>query len=308
MNTEPPTGDDLQQMLVSMKREVLTRADQQRPAPRRRGRRAGIVIGVIAVLGIGATSGGVALGMIPQPFAAAPAPSPSATTVVPSETPTPSSAPVVSEPTSTPTPTSDTCVRSRADRPTADRWSRGGLRAPGAASPRSASRPQHPGLRRRRSLPRPPAVSGWTRRADVSGIASTSAQPTSEHRRSSTAPSADGPAVVLRPTAGFGLDHAGLLTRTRFDTTLTYSRPRFDLDQVTQTDHLRVGRTASPRRPHRDEHSSVSGADAATRSRDPTGSGGRAVHASTSGREARCGPAPRLPSGGSGHHRPARAG
>ena len=106
MNTEPPTGDDLQQMLVSMKREVLTRADQQRPAPRRRGRRAGIVIGVIAVLGIGATSGGVALGMIPQPFAAAPAPSPSATTVDPSETPTPSSAPVVSEPTSTPTPTS----------------------------------------------------------------------------------------------------------------------------------------------------------------------------------------------------------
>ncbi|WIB59607.1 hypothetical protein DEJ13_14345 [Curtobacterium sp. MCLR17_007] len=105
MNTEPPTGDDLQQMLVSMKREVLTRADQQRPAPRRRGRRAGIVIGVIAVLGIGATSGGVALGMIPQPFAAAPAPSPSATTVAPSETPTPSSAPVVSEPTSTPSST-----------------------------------------------------------------------------------------------------------------------------------------------------------------------------------------------------------
>lgn len=104
MNTEPPTGDDLQQMLVSMKREVLTRADQQRPAPRRRGRRAGIVIGVIAVLGIGAASGGVALGMIPQPFAAAPAPAPNKQS--PTVTPTPSSAPVVEEPSSTPTSTS----------------------------------------------------------------------------------------------------------------------------------------------------------------------------------------------------------
>ncbi|MGU3409475.1 hypothetical protein ACLBWP_05155 [Microbacterium sp. M1A1_1b] len=88
-----------------MKREVLTRADQQRPAPTRRARRAGLVIGVIAVLGIGATSGGVALGMIPQPFAAAPAPTPNSTTVEPSETPSESSAPVVEQPTSTPTPT-----------------------------------------------------------------------------------------------------------------------------------------------------------------------------------------------------------
>lgn len=108
MNTEPPTGDELQQMLVSMKQDVLARAHATRPAPRRRGRRAGIVIGVIAVLGIGATSGGVALGMIPQPFAAAPAPSPapSEPTVTPSE----SSAPVVERPTTappqTPAPTS----------------------------------------------------------------------------------------------------------------------------------------------------------------------------------------------------------
>lgn len=103
MNTEPPTGDDLQRMLVSMKQNVLDRAEERRPAPRRRGRRAGIVIGVIALLGLGATSGAVALGMVPQPFAAAPAPSPSV--VAPSETPTRSSAPVVNEPTSTPTPT-----------------------------------------------------------------------------------------------------------------------------------------------------------------------------------------------------------
>lgn len=105
MNTEPPTGDDLEQMLVSMKRTVLTRAAEPRSQPRRRGRRAGIVIGVIAVLGIGATSGGVALGMIPQPFAAAPAPNPSATAVEPSGTPSESSAPVVERPTVTPTAT-----------------------------------------------------------------------------------------------------------------------------------------------------------------------------------------------------------
>lgn len=103
MNTEPPTGDELQQMLVAMKQEVLTRAGEHRPLPGRRGRRAGIVIGVIAVLGIGAASGGVALGMIPQPFAAAPA-----QTTAPSEpaaTPSGSSAPVVDRQTTAPSPT-----------------------------------------------------------------------------------------------------------------------------------------------------------------------------------------------------------
>ncbi len=104
MNTEPPQGDDLQRMLVSMKQNVLARAELDRPAPKRRGRRAGIVIGVIAVLGIGVGSGAVALGMVPQPFTAAPAPSPTVTE--PPETPTKSSAPVISEPTATPTPTS----------------------------------------------------------------------------------------------------------------------------------------------------------------------------------------------------------
>ncbi|KQS14774.1 hypothetical protein ASG04_02830 [Curtobacterium sp. Leaf183] len=93
-------------MLVTMKQSVLDRAGDRTPAPRRRGRRAGIIIGVIALLGLGATSGGVALGMIPQPFAAAPAPAPSPTTIEPSETPTESSAPVIERPTVTPTPTS----------------------------------------------------------------------------------------------------------------------------------------------------------------------------------------------------------
>lgn len=103
MNTEPPQGDDLQQMLVSMKHNVLARAELDRPVPKRRGRRAGIVIGIIAVLGIGVGSGAVALGMVPQPFTAAPAPSPTVTE--PPQTPTKSSAPVVNEPTATPTPT-----------------------------------------------------------------------------------------------------------------------------------------------------------------------------------------------------------
>ncbi|PZE80626.1 hypothetical protein DEI91_13885 [Curtobacterium sp. MCBD17_032] len=95
-------------MLVSMKQTVLDRAEDRRPAPRRRGRRAGIAIGVIALLGLGATSGGVALGMIPQPFtASAPAPSPTG----PAAPSTPAAAPVqeipdpVHSPTPTPTPT-----------------------------------------------------------------------------------------------------------------------------------------------------------------------------------------------------------
>ncbi|WP_181432788.1 hypothetical protein [Curtobacterium sp. MCPF17_001] len=104
MNTEPPTGDDLQRMLVSMKQTVLDRAEDRRPAPHRRGRRAGIAIGVIALLGLGATSGGVALGMIPQPFtASAPAPAPSPSE--PAMPSTPASAPVQETPDPVPTPT-----------------------------------------------------------------------------------------------------------------------------------------------------------------------------------------------------------
>jgi hypothetical protein len=104
MNTEPPTGDELQRMLVSMKQTVLDRAEDRRPAPRRRGRRAGIAIGVIALLGLGATSGGVALGMIPQPFtASAPAPAPSPTE--PAMPSTPATAPVRETPDPVPTPT-----------------------------------------------------------------------------------------------------------------------------------------------------------------------------------------------------------
>jgi len=109
MNTEPPTGDDLHRMLVTMKQSVLDRAEDRTPAPRRRGRRTGIIIGVIALLGLGATSGGVALGMIPQPFAAAPAPVSTPSPTEPAEPSTPAAAPVEEtpdpRPSATPTPT-----------------------------------------------------------------------------------------------------------------------------------------------------------------------------------------------------------
>lgn len=103
MRSGPPVGDDLQRMLVSMKQNVLERAEPRR----RRGRRVGIVIAVIALLAVGTAGGGVALGLIPTSPGAAPVSTPEPTE--PDRTFTPSSAPVVitpdPTPTSTPTPT-----------------------------------------------------------------------------------------------------------------------------------------------------------------------------------------------------------
>lgn len=110
MNSEPPIGDDLQRMLVSMKQNVLERAEPRR----RRRRRTGIVIAVIALLAVGTAGGGVALGLIPTVPDAAPAPTPTATTE-PSRTVTPSSAPVVDAPTPVPTPTPTAPPYSAAD-------------------------------------------------------------------------------------------------------------------------------------------------------------------------------------------------
>lgn len=105
MDTEPPSGDELTQLLVSMKRQVLAAAPPRPAARRRRIGRTGIAIGVVALLGLGAASGAVALGMVPAPFTAAPAPAPTATplpttstepsfaAVTPSFRPTPSSSP-----------------------------------------------------------------------------------------------------------------------------------------------------------------------------------------------------------------------
>ena len=103
MNTEPPQGDDLQRMLVSMKQNVLERAT---PLPKRRRGRSGIVIGVVALLAVGTATGAVALTLSQQnadPVAAPtqtqqPEPAPSSTT--------PSSAPITGAPIPKPTPTS----------------------------------------------------------------------------------------------------------------------------------------------------------------------------------------------------------
>ena len=47
MNTEPPEGDELQRMLVSMKQAVLERAT---PRPKRYRRRSGVVVGVVVLV------------------------------------------------------------------------------------------------------------------------------------------------------------------------------------------------------------------------------------------------------------------
>lgn len=108
MDTEPPTGDELTQMLVSMKRQVLVAAPPRPVARRRRIGRTGIAIGVVALLGLGAASGAVALGMVPAPFTAAPAPAPTPTPL-PTASSEPSSAAVTPSfrptPSSSPTPT-----------------------------------------------------------------------------------------------------------------------------------------------------------------------------------------------------------
>lgn len=100
MNTEPPTGDDLQRMLVSMKRNVMEHADERRPARGRR--RSGIVVAAVALLALGTASGAVALAVVPQHQQAA-APSASAAPRTPSPSRTPSSAPVVETPAPAPT-------------------------------------------------------------------------------------------------------------------------------------------------------------------------------------------------------------
>jgi hypothetical protein len=99
MNTEPPTGDDLQRMLVSMKHNVLEHADDRRP--KRRGHRSGIVIAAVALLALGTASGAVALAVVPQMQQAAPVASP--TPSLPEPSSTPSSAQVVETPEPTAT-------------------------------------------------------------------------------------------------------------------------------------------------------------------------------------------------------------
>jgi hypothetical protein len=109
VNTEPPTGDELTQMLVTMKHHVLTEVRPRGAVRRHRIARAGIVVGVVAVLGIGAGTGAVALGLVPAPFTPVAEPT-AAVTPTPSGGSGPSSAPVTPSfrpsPSATPEPTS----------------------------------------------------------------------------------------------------------------------------------------------------------------------------------------------------------
>ncbi len=117
MDTEPPVGDELQRMLVTMKQSVLERAT---PRPKRRRGHTGIVVGVVALLALGTASGAVALTLSHQdrPVAAPvqtqePAPAPSATTRT--------SAPITGRPTLRPVPTASPTTAAVATIPTSCR-------------------------------------------------------------------------------------------------------------------------------------------------------------------------------------------
>jgi len=98
MDAEPPTGDDLNRMLVSMKQGVLQRAAETPPArPRPWARRhLGLTLGLVALLGIGGAGGAAAL-LLPSPFEAAPA-------AVPTGEPEPTTTPSATATPSTPRP------------------------------------------------------------------------------------------------------------------------------------------------------------------------------------------------------------
>jgi hypothetical protein len=111
MDVEPPVGDDLNRMLVSMKQEVLQRAAAEPPAkPRPWARRhLGLTLSLVALLGIGGATGALAL-VLPSSFeATAPAsptstPEPSAT---PRATATPTFEPTAPEQDPVPRPAFD---------------------------------------------------------------------------------------------------------------------------------------------------------------------------------------------------------
>ena len=99
MDVEPPTGDDLNRMLVSMKQDVLRRAAAEPPARRRpwARRHLGLTLGLVALLGVGGAGGALAL-VLPSPFQASPAATPTSTpSATPTSRPTPTAtaAPVV---------------------------------------------------------------------------------------------------------------------------------------------------------------------------------------------------------------------
>lgn len=94
MRSEPPTGDELTRLLVSMKHNVLEQVAHE-PAPKKRStvadRVAGLTLGIVVLFGLGAGAA-FALGVVPP--LGGPAPVADATpTAVPSETPSPTPTP-----------------------------------------------------------------------------------------------------------------------------------------------------------------------------------------------------------------------
>ncbi|MFC9558591.1 hypothetical protein [Agromyces sp. NPDC056965] len=100
MRSDPPTGDELTRLLVSMKHNVLEQvANEPAPAPAKRTPRAdriiGLTLGVLLLLGVG-TGAAFAFGVVP--FGGEPGAAPVATsTPTPSATPTPTPTPTPSE-------------------------------------------------------------------------------------------------------------------------------------------------------------------------------------------------------------------
>lgn len=104
MRSDPPTGDELTRLLVSMKQNVLAQvANEPAPAVDKRMPRAdriiGLTLGVVLLLGVG-TGAAFALGVVPfggEPGAAPVASPTSSEAVEPSPTPTPTPTPTPSE-------------------------------------------------------------------------------------------------------------------------------------------------------------------------------------------------------------------
>jgi hypothetical protein len=103
MDVEPPTGDDLNRMLVSMKQDVLRRAAAEPPARRRpwARRHLGLTLGLVALLGIGGAGGALAL-VLPSAFQASPAAT-SSPSPAPTREPVPGATATVSPSPSAPT-------------------------------------------------------------------------------------------------------------------------------------------------------------------------------------------------------------
>lgn len=103
MRTDPPTGDELARLLVSMKRNVLDQAAHERPVtptrPQLTDRVLGAILAVALLLGLG-TAAALAFSTPPLPLGSQTEPTPTA-----SPTPTPPPRTEYSVQTATPTPT-----------------------------------------------------------------------------------------------------------------------------------------------------------------------------------------------------------